>query len=138
MHFSTQPPQTSSAIESFLILMAQHPDVQRKVQAEVDALTKRSRPTRPSDRKDLPYLNAVLWEVFRYNTAGPLGTSLLASSLLQTPDSVRAGHAALPHQVRRDDNYAGYWIPAGSTVLANTWYALEASRQGALLTGTFA
>ncbi|EPS93495.1 hypothetical protein FOMPIDRAFT_1039072 [Fomitopsis schrenkii] len=95
---------TSSAIESFLILMAQHPDVQRKVQAEVDALTKRSRPTRPSDRKDLPYLNAVLWEVFRYNTAGPL---------------------ALPHQVRRDDNYAGYWIPAGSTVLANTWAILH-------------
>ena len=29
---------------------------------------------------------------------------------------------ALPHQVFEEDIYAGYRIPAGSTVFANTWY----------------
>ena len=42
-------------------------------------------------------------------------------------------HEALPHQVRREDIYAGYRIPAGSTVFANTWYVesqLHLSKQG--------
>ncbi|KAH9927567.1 cytochrome P450 [Fomitopsis serialis] len=91
---------TVSVIESFLILIAQNPGIQKKAQAEVDAVTGRTRPPVFSDREALPYLDAVLKEVFRHKPAGPL---------------------ALPHKVRQDDHYAGYWIPAGSTVLSNTW-----------------
>ncbi|TFY52251.1 hypothetical protein EVJ58_g10121 [Rhodofomes roseus] len=91
---------TVSAIESFLILIAQNPDIQRKVQAEIDVVTGRTRPPTASDRSDLPYLDAVLKEVLRHMPAGPL---------------------SLPHKVRQDDHYAGYLIPAGATVLPNTW-----------------
>lgn len=34
---------------------------------------------------------------------------------------------AVPHRVTVDDQYRGYDIPAGSTVIANTWYALTAN-----------
>lgn len=33
---------------------------------------------------------------------------------------------AVPHRVTADDQYRGYDIPAGSTVIANTWYASTA------------
>jgi len=91
---------TVSVIESFIILIAQNPDIQKKAQAEVDAVTGRTRRPVSSDRDALPYLDGVLKEVLRHKPAGPL---------------------SLPHKVRQDDHYAGYWIPAGSTVLPNTW-----------------
>lgn len=69
-----------SAIETFVILMAQYMDIQRKAQAEVDQLTQRSRPPKSCDRANLPYLNAVLKEVLRTHPVGPLGTSTSAAA----------------------------------------------------------
>ncbi|KAH9925304.1 cytochrome P450 [Fomitopsis serialis] len=95
---------TVSVIDSFLIMMAQHPGIQRRAQAEVDRCVGHARLTKLSDRKDLPYLDAVLKEVHRVNPVGPL---------------------ALPHKVRQDDCYRGFCIPGGATVLANTWAILH-------------
>ncbi|KAH9925317.1 cytochrome P450 [Fomitopsis serialis] len=94
---------TTSALLSFFLMMAQHPEIQRKAQAEVDAVVSHRLP-KCSDRKDLPYLEAVLKEVHRCNPVLPL---------------------ALPHKVRQEDVYAGYRIPAGSMVFANSWAVLH-------------
>ncbi|KAH9925312.1 cytochrome P450 [Fomitopsis serialis] len=94
---------TVSSLLSFFLIMAQHPEIQRKAQAEVDASVSGRLP-KISDRKEMPYLEAVLKEVHRWNPAVPL---------------------ALPHNVRREDVYAGFRIPAGSTVFANTWAVLH-------------
>jgi len=94
---------TVSSILSFFLIMAQHPQIQRRAQAEVDALVGDRLP-KCSDRKDMPYLEAVLKEVHRCNPSVPL---------------------ALPHYVRREDVYAGFRIPAGSTVFANSWAVLH-------------
>ncbi|KAH9925313.1 cytochrome P450 [Fomitopsis serialis] len=94
---------TVSSLLSFFLIMAQHPEIQRKAQAEVDAFVGDRLP-KFSDREDMPYLEAVLKEVHRCNPSVPL---------------------ALPHYVRREDVYAGFRIPAGSTVFANTWAVLH-------------
>ncbi|KAH9830993.1 cytochrome P450, partial [Rhodofomes roseus] len=94
---------TVSALLSFFLMMAQHPEIQRKAQIEVDAVVGNRLP-KCSDRKDMPYLEAVLKEAHRWNPVLPL---------------------ALPHKVRREDVYAGYRIPAGSTVFANSWAVLH-------------
>ncbi|TFY68080.1 hypothetical protein EVJ58_g1237 [Rhodofomes roseus] len=63
---------TVSALLSFFLMMAQHPEIQRKAQNEVDAVVG-NRLTKCSDRKDMPYLEAVLKEVHRWNPVLPLG-----------------------------------------------------------------
>ncbi|KAH9831002.1 cytochrome P450 [Rhodofomes roseus] len=98
--FSAGSDTTVSVINSFLIIVAQHPEIQRRAQSEIDQVVGHARLPKLSDRKDLPYLNAVLKEAHRINPVGPL---------------------SLPHKVRQDDNYRGYRIPAGATVLGNTW-----------------
>lgn len=69
--------------------MVLHPEVQAKAQAEIDAIlcsplprpsaTEARAPTRMpdfSDRVRLPYVNAVVKEVLRWNPAVPLGEML--------------------------------------------------------------
>ena len=65
--------QTVSALISFVMLMALHPDVQQKAQQEIDEFIGcRSIPS-PEDCERLPYLTAVLKEVLRFAPVGPLG-----------------------------------------------------------------
>lgn len=49
---------------------------------------------------DLPYLDAVFREVFRWNNIGP---------------------TAIPHLLSQDDEYAGYRLEKGSMVIVNLW-----------------
>ncbi|KAL2110450.1 hypothetical protein VUR80DRAFT_1165 [Thermomyces stellatus] len=90
---------TWSTILSFIMFMATYPDMQAKVQKEIDSVS----PGQPPggdiiDR--LPYTRACLFEVFRLRPPTPNG---------------------LPHVLDRDDTFHGYKIPKGTTVLANVW-----------------
>ncbi|KAF9498005.1 cytochrome P450 [Pleurotus eryngii] len=95
---------TISAMISFVMLMALHQDVQRRAQLEIHEVTKAHNRTdglpRASDLGELKYLVAVLKEVLRYAPVSNL---------------------ALPHLVTQDDEYHGYHIPAGTTIVANVW-----------------
>ncbi|KAJ7464867.1 cytochrome P450 [Mycena galericulata] len=93
---------TVSAIISFIMLMALHPDIQGRVHAEIDSTTTQAPCMEAVYR--YPYLLAVLKEVMRYAPVGNL---------------------ALPHQVTQEDTYAGYRIPAGSTIIPNVWAILH-------------
>jgi len=53
-----------------------------------------------TDRSQLPYVDALAKEVFRWNTVVPL---------------------ALPHRVQEDDIHEGYYIPKGALVIPNIW-----------------
>ena len=57
--------------------MTLNPDIQKRAQAEVDRLLGRSWERLPTfaDRPHLPYVNAIVLEVLRWNPAVPLGTS---------------------------------------------------------------
>ena len=82
-------------------MMAMHPEVQRKAQAELDAVVGASRLPEFSDHNALSYVNALITELFRFHVVAPLG---------------------IPHRTTVDEEYRGYFIPAGTVVSPNIWY----------------
>ncbi|KAH8997178.1 cytochrome P450 [Lactarius hatsudake] len=95
---------TVSALQTFVLAMTLYPEVQRKAQTEIDQLVGNSRLPEFWDQDGLPYVDAVLKEVLRWHPVTPL---------------------AVPHKVMESDTYEGYYIPAGSTVIANVWGMLH-------------
>ncbi|KAF3391419.1 O-methylsterigmatocystin oxidoreductase [Penicillium rolfsii] len=92
---------TVCSIETFFLAMTLYPDVQRKAQEEIDrALGGLHRLPTVADRKDLPYINAVVKEVFRWHPVAPMG---------------------IPHMSIEADKYEGYHIPKGSLIMPNIW-----------------
>lgn len=69
--------QTVSAIHSFFLAMTIHPEVLKRAQAEIDYVIGTDRMPSLSDRPNLPYIEAVVKEVLRWNPVGPLGTRSL-------------------------------------------------------------
>jgi hypothetical protein len=49
--------------------MVRHPEVQKKAQAEIDSVIGHGRLPTLEDRESLPYLNALLMELYRYGQA---------------------------------------------------------------------
>jgi cytochrome P450 len=80
--------------------MALHPKVMKKAQEELDRVVDKGQLPNFSDRGDLPYIDAVVKEVLRWNPPLPI---------------------AIPNRVTQDDMYRGYFIPAGATVIQNVW-----------------
>ncbi|KAI0062807.1 cytochrome P450 [Artomyces pyxidatus] len=101
---------TPSALLSFLLAMLLYPDVQRCAQAELDAVlgppsaSAGGRLPVVEDRDNLPYVSALIKEVWRWNPSVPLG---------------------LAHRVTQDDVYRGLLIKEGTTVYANIWAILH-------------
>ena len=69
-------------LATFIMAMLRHPEVFEKAQAEVDRVVGSDRLPDFDDRNSLPYLEAVLIELYRYHTPIPLGTSQDFSSRL--------------------------------------------------------
>lgn len=49
------------------------PEAQRKAQAEIDRVIGSDRFPRVADRKQLPYVRALCWEILRWQPIAPLG-----------------------------------------------------------------
>ena len=64
---------TVSAEYAFYLAMVLFPDVQKKAQAEIDAVVGSGRLPTIADQLHLPYVNAVVSEVLRWNSVAPLG-----------------------------------------------------------------
>jgi cytochrome P450 len=94
--------QTVSAMGTFILAMLLHPSIQARAQSEIDAVTGGAGERLPTsdDRDKLPYVQALIKELFRWRPLAPVG---------------------LPHKLTKDDIYKGYLIPKGSVVLANIW-----------------
>ena len=52
-----------------------HPEFQRKAQEEIDRVIGNDRFPTLADQADLPYVDALVKEVFRWKPVGPLGKS---------------------------------------------------------------
>ncbi|KAG1874858.1 cytochrome P450 [Suillus subluteus] len=98
---------TVSAIYSFFLAMTLFPDVQKKAQAEIDAVVGPDRLPTFADRDSLPYTDALVKEVLRWNVVTPTG---------------------FLHRVTEDDIHDGYYIPKGSLVMPNIWFMLNDPR----------
>lgn len=56
--------------------MSLHPTVMQRAQEDIDHVTEGERLPTFADRERLPYVNAIILEVLRYNTVTPLGKQL--------------------------------------------------------------
>lgn len=68
--------ETSSTTLTWgMLYMVRHPEVQKKVQEELDEVVGRSRCPSLTDRADLPYTEAVIMEIQRCGNIIPMGVS---------------------------------------------------------------
>ncbi|KAH9035792.1 cytochrome P450 [Lactarius pseudohatsudake] len=92
---------TSAALAWWMLAMVTYPEVQKRAQAELDAVVGRSRTPTFADFHDLPYIRAMVKEVLRWRSTGPVG---------------------VPHCSAEDDWYNGMFIPKGTIVMTNVWH----------------
>ncbi|KAI6142730.1 cytochrome P450 [Pisolithus tinctorius] len=91
---------TVSSNYAFFLAMTLYPEVQRKAQAEIDAVVGSDRLPTFADRESLPYVEALVKEVYRWHAVVPV---------------------VLPHRLTVDDIHNGYYIPRGTLVISNIW-----------------
>ena len=95
--------------------MALYPEVQKKAQAEIDAVIGPNRLPDFHDRSSLPYINAVVKESSRWNLVIPLGRHFVINTITILTCSEVA------HMSTIDDEYNGFYIPKGTIVFGNGW-----------------
>lgn len=88
--------QTYAVTLTFIHAMALYPDVQEKIQAEIDNVVRSHRLPTISDRASLPYVCAAIKEALRWNPITPL---------------------SVPRRINQDDYYNGmfYCLATNST-----------------------
>ena len=91
--------------------MVLSPDIQKKAQEEIDRVIGSDRLPSFADKSSLPYISCIVWECLRWNPVAPMGGA---------------------HFTTKDDQYNGYQIPKGSTVMANVWYDTNIQGQDGL------
>ncbi|KAF8622987.1 hypothetical protein AX15_006585 [Amanita polypyramis BW_CC] len=102
--FTAAAHTTTSLLCTFVLAMILFPEVQKKIQEELDRTVGQDRLPGFEDLGALPYLVATIKEAARWNPPTPL---------------------AIPHSIIEDDEYNGYRIPKGSTVIGNAWSILH-------------
>ncbi|KAI0662177.1 CyP450 monooxygenase [Cubamyces menziesii] len=95
---------TISTFQTFFLAMSLHPDAQARARAELLSVVGPERLPDMADRDALPSIDAIIKECLRWQNATPLG---------------------LPHAVVEDDEYDGYFIPAGTVTFPNAWAILH-------------
>jgi cytochrome P450 len=65
--------QTVSTIRGFFLAMALNPDVLRKAQEEINTIVGSQRLPSIVDKTRLPYINALILELFRWIIVAPNG-----------------------------------------------------------------
>ncbi|KAF5359953.1 hypothetical protein D9757_012242 [Collybiopsis confluens] len=100
---------TYATILTFMVAMVKFPDVQKKLQEEIDGVVGRDRLPAIQDRPNLPYVNATIKEALRWRPALPL---------------------SIARKLKHDDFYEGYFIPEGTIVMPNIWTISTDDRSG--------
>ncbi|XP_022081180.1 cytochrome P450 2J6-like isoform X2 [Acanthaster planci] len=98
--FAAGSETTATTLEWCILHMMLHPDVQSRVQAEIDDVVGRNRLPMMADVPKLNFTRAVIWEVQRLANIVPLG---------------------VPHSAASDTNIQGFLIPKGAFVISNLW-----------------
>ncbi|KAM3930482.1 cytochrome P450 2K1-like isoform 2-T2 [Leptodactylus fuscus] len=86
---------TSTTLRWGILLMMKYPEIQKKVQTEIDKVIGSAEP-QAGHRKEMPYTDAVIHEIQRFGNIVP---------------------ANLPHATIQDVNFRGYLLPKGTHVI---------------------
>ncbi|KAM9849269.1 LOW QUALITY PROTEIN: uncharacterized protein ACBR49_008525 [Aulostomus maculatus] len=89
---------SSKTLQWGLIYLIKNPQIQDKVQAEIDGVIGATRRPTMADRPNLPYTDAVIHEIQRMGNIVPLNG---------------------PRRATRDTSLGGYFIPKGTCVMPN-------------------
>ncbi|TFK20110.1 cytochrome P450 98A3 [Coprinopsis marcescibilis] len=93
-----------SGVYGMILALGMHPEVLRKAQKELDSVVGPDRLPVPDDFEHCHYVQAIIKESARWHTVGPL---------------------SLPHISKNEDEYNGYFLPAGTVFLPNTWAVMH-------------
>ncbi|KZT35830.1 cytochrome P450 [Sistotremastrum suecicum HHB10207 ss-3] len=99
---------TTVTLHLFYLAMTKYPEYQRRAQEEIDRLTEQKRLPSISDWANLPFIDALIMEVFRCGPIVPTG---------------------IPHRLEVEDTYKGYRIPANTVVWAHLWAMSQDARR---------
>ncbi|NXF89714.1 CP1A5 protein, partial [Eubucco bourcierii] len=90
----------TTALSWSLMYLVTYPNIQKKIQEELDQTIGRERRPRLSDRSMLPYTEAFILEMFRHSSFMPF---------------------TIPHSTTKDTVLNGYYIPKDCCVFVNQW-----------------
>ncbi|XP_062439648.1 cytochrome P450 1A5-like [Rhea pennata] len=90
----------TTALSWSLMYLVTHPDIQKRIQEEIDQIIGRERRPRLSDRGTLPYTEAFILEMFRHSSFLPF---------------------TIPHSTVKDTVLNGYYVPKDRCVFINQW-----------------
>ncbi|KAK4934772.1 hypothetical protein LTR10_024049 [Elasticomyces elasticus] len=91
---------TAATLIGFIQAMVVFPEVQTKAQEEIDRVVGPDRMPTMEDAPNMQYIRGCVKESMRWMPTNILG---------------------VPHSVIKDDEYMGYKIPAGSSIISNVW-----------------
>ncbi|ODV94023.1 hypothetical protein PACTADRAFT_3984 [Pachysolen tannophilus NRRL Y-2460] len=92
---------TAGVLVGFIMAMVCFPEVQKIAREEVDRVVGPDRMPTMDDEENLQYIRWVEKETLRWMPTSIMGIA--------------------PHSANKDDEYMGYWIPAGAHVINNVW-----------------
>ena len=91
---------TAGVLQVFVLAAVTNLDIMISARNELDVVVGTTRLPTLEDRARLPFVNACVKEVFRWRTILP---------------------CTFPHQIKVEDEYMGYRIPANSTIVPLQW-----------------
>ncbi|KAM6916244.1 cytochrome P450 1B1 [Xenentodon cancila] len=98
--FGASQDTLSTALQWIILILVKYPEMQLRLQQEVDRVVDRSRLPSIEDQSQLPYIMAFIYEVMRFTSFVPL---------------------TIPHSTVSDTSIMGYTIPKNTVVFINQW-----------------
>ena len=93
---------TSATLRYGIMIMALNPEIQKRVQDEIDAVVGRDRFPEFDDEAKLPYTVATITEIYRHHSMSALGVT---------------------HSTTCDTEFEGYFIPKKTPIIINLYSA---------------
>ncbi|XP_041803157.1 cytochrome P450 1B1 [Chelmon rostratus] len=98
--FGASQDTLSTALQWVFLILVKYPEMQVRLQQEVDKVVDRNRLPSTEDQVQLPFVMAFIYEVLRYTSFVPL---------------------TIPHSTTTDASIMGYNIPKNTVIFINQW-----------------